>query len=401
MSDIDQRLRDRFAAYRAETLPQIAGPGPAQARRTLRRRRRTTAVAVAVAAVALAVAPIVANAALRGDGSVPPPAQTGEPITPPTSAPAPTPSAPLTPSTTTSTSPAAPDGRISRAQLLAARVDLPAWPSGMPETCLTSDVRLRPPSSTDYVSILADLELRHTDLDGDGASETVALVACRFGEALAKQLVAFDRDGNGAIVTMGRVVGTGDRVEDITDFAVTDGGRVRAQVADLQPCCSTPSYWARAQWRTYRWDGDRFPQSAGPTAFGPDTRLTDLVLTGGDLVLGPAGTGGRRPGTLTLTVTNKGPVDVARVGFGELKLIGTPDGGDWSACTPWHSDGSGADCLVPGLRAGERHTYRFRFLVNPSTVADSSPRLVHFDEDGRFWKDLTSKDNHVKLRVVS
>ncbi|MFI6783692.1 hypothetical protein [Micromonospora sp. NPDC050276] len=401
MTDIDPRLRERFAAYRAETVCRVTGPGPDQARRTLRRRRQTRAVVVAVTAIVLAVVPIVANAGLRGDGSVPAPAQTGTPTIPPTSAPAPTPSTPLMPSTTTTTSPAAPDGRISRAQLLAARVTLPAWPAGMPTTCLTSDVRLRPPSRTDYVPVLTDLELRYTDLDGDGAIETVALVACRFGEALAKQLVAFDRDGNGRIVTMGRIVRTGDGIADITDFAVSDGGRVRAQVADLQSCCSTPSYWARTQWRTFRWNGDQFPQSAGPTSFGPDTRLTDLVLTGGDLVLGPTGAGRKRPGTLTLTVTNKGPVDVARVGFGELKLIGTPDGGDWSLCASWQNDGSGADCRVAGLRSGERRTYRFRFLVDPSTVAESSPRVVHFDEDGRYWRDLTYGDTHVDLRVIS
>ncbi|MEK8109256.1 hypothetical protein NKG94_40245 [Micromonospora sp. M12] len=49
-------------------------------------------MAVAVTVIVLAVAPIVVNAALRDDGSVPVPAQTGEPTTPPPSTPAPTPS---------------------------------------------------------------------------------------------------------------------------------------------------------------------------------------------------------------------------------------------------------------------------------------------------------------------
>ncbi|MCO1598774.1 hypothetical protein M8C17_26855 [Micromonospora sp. RHAY321] len=401
MSDIDPRLRDRFAVYRAETVARVAGPGPDEARRTLRRRRRTMVAAAAVTAVALAVAPVVANAALRGDRSVPAPAATGEPTTAPTSAPPPTSPAPLTPSTTTSTSPAAPDGRISRAQLLAARVDLPAWPS-YATGCATSDVRLRPPSPTEARPTLADLDLGYTDLDGDGATETVALVTCRSGEGSAKQLLAFDRDGRGRIVTMARVVRTGDGLDDITDAAVTDDGEVRAQVADIQPCCSMPSYWAQKQWRTYRWTDDRFAQSDGPRSFGKDTRLTDLALAGGDLVLGPVGTDGKRPGTLTLTVTNNGPVDVAYVGFAELGFIGTLDSGDSSICVPWRkADESGTDCRTAGLRSGERRAYTFHLLVDPAALDKPRVRVVHFDDQDRHWRDLAYGNSHLEVRVVS
>ncbi|MEU1591134.1 hypothetical protein [Micromonospora sp. NPDC005710] len=401
MSDIDPRLRERFAAYRAETVSTIAGPGPDQARRTLRRRRQARAVAVAVTAIVLAVAPIVANAALRDDGPVPVPAQTGEPTTPPPSAPAPTPSVPLTPSTTTSTSPAAPDGRISRAQLLAARVDVPTWPS-YAQGCATSGVRLRPPASNQDVGTLADLDLGYTDLDGDGATETVALVTCRFGEASAKQLVAFDRDGKGRIVTMGQVVVTREGLDDITDAAVTEDGKVRAQVADIQPCCSMRSYWAQKQWRTYRWTGQGFTQSDGPKSFGQDPRLTDLVLTGGDLVLGPAEADGKRPGTLTVTVTNRGPVNVAKIGFGELSFVGTLTKADSSICVPWReSDESGADCRTAGLRSGERRTYTFHLIVDPTDLDQPRVRVVHFDDQDRHWQDLTHGDNFVDVRVVS
>ncbi|WP_328652082.1 hypothetical protein OG598_30260 [Micromonospora sp. NBC_00330] len=399
MSDIDPRLRERLAAYRAETISQIAGPGPDQARRTLRRRRQARAAAVAVTAIVLAVAPIVANAALRDDGSVPTPAQTGEPTTLPPSAPAPTPSTPLTPSTTTTTSPAAPDGRISRAQLLAARVDLPAWPS-YASHCATSDVRLRPSGRDTGVSTLADLDLGYTDLDGDGATETVALVTCRLGEASAKQLVAFDRDGHGRIVTMARVVGTKEGLDDITDAAVTEDGKVRAQVADLQPCCSMPSYWAQNQWRTYRWDDGRFTQSDGPRSFGTDPRLTDLVLTGGNLVLGPAGADGKRPGTLNLSLTNTGSVDVAHVGFAEIGHIGAMSKADSSICVPWRGgDDSGVTCRAAGLRAGERRAYTFHLLVDPTALRQPSVRVVHFDDQDRRWQDLTFKNNFVEVRV--
>ncbi|MEV5207139.1 hypothetical protein AB0K35_06620 [Micromonospora sp. NPDC053740] len=400
MSDVDPRLRERFAAYRAETISQIAGPGPDQARRTLRRRRQAKAVTVAVTAIVLAVAPIVANAALRNDGSVPTPAQTGEPTTPPPSAPAPTPSTPLTPGTTTTTSPAAPDGRISRAQLLAARVDLPAWPS-YARNCATSDVRLRPPTHTMGVPALEDLDLNYTDLDSDGATETVALLSCPIGEASAKQLVAFDRDGHGRIVTMARVIGTAEGLDDITDAAVTEDGKVRAQVADLQPCCSMPSYWAQNQWRTYRWHDGRFTQSDGPRSFGTDPRLTDLVLTGGDLVLGPAGTDGKRPGILSLSLSNTGPVDVAHIGFAGIDQIGAMSKADSSICVPWRGgDESGATCRTAGLRAGERRAYTFHLLVDPTALNQPSVRVVHFDDQDRRWQDLTRTNNFVEVRVA-
>ncbi|MEV4119096.1 hypothetical protein [Micromonospora sp. NPDC049645] len=401
MSDIDPRLRERFAAYRAETVAHLSGPGPDQARRTLRRRRRTRAVVVAVTAIVLAVLPIVANAALRGDGSVPTPAQTGEPTTPPPSVPAPTPSTPLTPSAATPSSPAAPDGRISRAQLLAARVTLPAWPS-YAQRCDTSDVRLQPWSRAQNGPLLADLELGYTDLDDDGATETVALVTCAAGEGSVKQLVAFDRDERGRIVTMARVVGFAKGLDDITDAVVTEDGKVRAQVVDIQPCCSMPSYWAQQQWRTYRWTGDGFTQVEGPRSFGRDPRLTDLVLSGGDLVLGPSGVDGTRPGTLTLTVTNKGPVDVAHIGFAQLSFVGTLSAADSATCVAWREgDESGANCRTAGLKSGKSRTYTFHLRVDPTELNQPSVRVVHFDDQDRHWRDLTYGDNRVDVRVVS
>jgi hypothetical protein len=131
---------------------------------------------------------------------------------------------------TPTATPNAPDGRISRAQLLAARVDLPTWPSYVPKTCVTADVRLRSGLIPDYVPALLDPELRYADVDGDGAAETVALISCRIGEASAKQVVAFDRDSAGRMVTMGQVVGTKEGLDDITDFTVLTDGHIRRQL---------------------------------------------------------------------------------------------------------------------------------------------------------------------------
>lgn len=403
MSELEDILvSGEFAAFRDAYAPEVRSAGPAEVRRTVRRRRRRAVITTA-AVVALAVAiPVGANAALHGRPS-PAPAESAEP-TPSESSPSPTPSDTPSPApSTTSPTPAAPNGRISRAQLLAARVDLPAWPSYVPESCTVKDVRLDPGPGIieDPVPVLFG-DLRYGDLDGDGAVETVGLIACRFAEASAKQVVAFDRDERGRIVTLGQVVGVREGMEDITDFSVAADGTVRAHVADIQPCCSTPQWWPQRQWRTYAWTGDRFSQTAGPTKFGTDPRLTDLTLTAGDLVLGRADASGKRPGSVTVTVTNKGPVDVPGVGFAEQFTIGEPAGGDLSRCRTAPAD-AGDACVLDGLKAGQSRTYTFRFLVDPAGPpggGQRSLRVIHFDAQGRYWQDRNLRDNFVNLHVV-
>ncbi|WP_422737005.1 hypothetical protein ACN263_26675 [Micromonospora sp. WMMD729] len=400
MSDLDPRLRERLAAYRADVTARAVGPGPDQARRTLRRRRRTRVVAVAAAAVVLVLAPVVANAALKGDRTPPVPAESVDPTPPPTTTPPTTPSTTPSPDSPPSAESGAPDGRISRQQLLAARLDLPDWPSLVPSTCTTSDVRLATSANKDAVPLLTDVQVAHADLDDDGAQESVALVACRYGEAFAKQVIAFDRDDSGRIVTLGRVVRTTNGVQDIVGLSVTAAGAVQVRVADLQPCCDTPSYWPQEQQRTYRFTGGRFTQTGGPTAFGKDPRLTDLRLTmTHTLVDAPDG----RTLTTVFTVRNAGKVDAAQVEFRGFD-VGEPAGGDWSRCDP---KAAAADdnqsCRLPGVPAGESRRYTFVHLVPDRSGAAAMKRsfqVVHFDAQDRQWRDLDDKDNRVQLPGV-
>ncbi|MFI7603922.1 hypothetical protein ACIBTV_02215 [Micromonospora sp. NPDC049366] len=397
MSDPQEILVDgELNAFREAYVPTVRPPGTGEVRRTVRRRRRTAVVAAAVAVLAVAI-PVGANAALDGRPTPPGPAQTGDP-TPSAPTPPPTPSASATPSATPAT-PAAPDGRITRARLLAARVDLPAWQTGVPGTCTTRDVRLREPQREYLPEVRGDL--RYGDLDDDGATETVALVACRYGEASAKQVVAFDRDRDGRIVTLGRVIGTREDMDDITAFSVEAGGVVRVQVADIQPCCGTPAWSPQRQWRTYKWTGERFDQTSGPTRFGADPRLTDLTLSAGDLRLSPTDESGQRIAFVTVTVVNKGPVDVPRLGFARFDTIGEPTGGTLTRCRAVDGDGSGA-CLLDPLAAGGRKTYTFEFRYGPE-VRTIRPQLqvIHFDAQDRYWADRKRQDNTVELNVVS
>ncbi|MEU8215696.1 hypothetical protein AB0C47_08010 [Micromonospora taraxaci] len=397
MSDFDPLLRERLTAYRNDVVSRVAGPGPDQARHHLRQRRRMTAAAVAAVAVVLVVAPVVANAALRDDRNPPVPAESVEPTPPPTSAP-PTPTPTGSPSATTGT-PNAPDGRISRAQLLATRVDLPSWPSGMAEGgCATSKVRLKDDTKDTYVSMLADNEFEHGDVDGDGAVETIAIVACRYGEASAKQVVAFDRNQDGRIVTMGRVVRTDDNFKDILAAEITPAGSVEVQVGDIVPCCEIPEYHRREQVRTYRWNGQRFNQTDGPTTFGKDPRLTDLRLGMTHELVDVPGDDTRRELTMVFTVTNAGPVDAPQVAFHGIER-GERAGGDWSRCDPKPlPDADQPSCLLPGVPSGESRRYTFVLLVPGQPGPEASTRgflVVHCDAQDRFWPDLKRDDNEV------
>ncbi|MEU1397601.1 hypothetical protein ABZ403_16280 [Micromonospora zamorensis] len=397
MNELDDMLvSGEFAAFREAYAPAVHPAGTAAVRETIRRRRRRTSM-ITAAAVVLAVAiPVGANAALHRPPE-PEPAQTVTP-TPSGTTGSPTPPASPSPSTASST-PAAPDGRITRSQLLAARLALPRWPQGAPTTCITDEVRLRSGSQQDSVPTLLG-EPRYADLDGDGATETVALVACRQGEASAKQVIAFDRDGAGRVVTMGRVVGTREGMDDVTDFAVQADGEIRVHVADIQPCCSTPEWAPQRQWRTYAWTGERFDQTAGPTKFGVDPRLTDLTLTAGDLIVGAADAKGKRAATLTVTVVNKGPADVPLLGFSNFYTVGEPAGGDLARCREVRSDAPDA-CVLDGLPAGDRKTYTFTFRYAPPSI-DNPPNLqvIHYDSQERWWSDLKWTDNEVELKTA-
>ncbi|GGM32284.1 hypothetical protein GCM10011608_16060 [Micromonospora sonchi] len=386
-----------FAAFRAAYAPAVRPAGTNAVRLTVRRRRQRAAVATAAAVVLAVVVPMGAHAALNRSDPSPVPGQTAEPTPPatptPTSAPAPT--TPMTTPSTASPTSAGPDGRISRAQLLAARVDLPVWPSYAPATCTTDNVRLREPQPEQRPELGG--ELRYGDVNGDGGTDTIALVACRYGEALAKQVVVFSRDDTGRIVTLGRVVGTREGMDDITEVAVASDGQIRVDVADIQPCCDIPDWWPQRQRRTYAWTGDRFKQTGGPTAFGVDPRLTDLTLTASPLVLDPPDGDGKRLASFTVTVTNKGPVDVPRLGFGHYFTLGERAGGDLSRCRIVTMSGT-ETCLLDGLPSGARRSYTFRFLTDPAEMAPMPSLLVvHFDGRDRHLKDRKPRDNSVDL----
>lgn len=356
-----------FDAFRAALLPQVTPAGPAAVRTTVRRRRRIAVTTAAAVAVALIVGPVAGYAALNRGPAPPPPASVTSPT--PTDSPSPSVSPSASPTQSASATPAAPDGRISRATLLKAKLNLPDWQADAPAWCTTNGVRLRDMANASAQKAPTLMTTVYADADGDGAQETVAILGCLLGEAAAQQVVVFDRDQQGHIVILGQVTSTEEGaaasggIEWITDLRTATPGSVQVQVADLQPCCDTPEAWAQKQWRTYGWTGLHFTQTGGPTTFGPNPLFTDLGITASDVVFStrPDDTSWRHA-TMTVTIRNAGPTTAKQpylwISFGTAVV--RHEGTGWSSCTEVSDTATVAStvvwCKLQPLRAGEQRT---------------------------------------------
>ncbi len=333
MSEYDDEtlVRDSFAHFRTLATAQAPEPDRDEVGAIARRRRRVR-VELAAVAVALALvvpAAVIAVTAHRGGTAVPLQTPTPSVSAPASASPSPSPSvsssAPLTP--------------ISFDELSRAGVDLPAWPAGTPNGCPSGHFRFT--GTTTKVSgqlTVTLVDALTDDVDHDGFAETVALLACQNQGAGTEQVVAFDR-GDGAIVTLGQVTGSGSGpVRGIAAIRADSGGAVGVQVADIGSV-QTPDWrqLAQLQWRTYSWNGHAFTQTAGPRSFPTNPRIADLGVTASDLTLNAGGDGAHH-GTLTVTVRNNGPGSPATA---QLDLFT----GDSMALTP----PAGVTCTLTGV----------------------------------------------------
>ena len=267
-------LAEEFARYRRTVLAEVEAPGPAAVRRTVRRRSRRRLAATATAALALFGGSALGYAAMSGPDHRPGPV---EPTPSVSASPTPTPTPtqpPALPGPAPARPPTVPDGRISRAQLLGAPVTLPAWRAG--PGCPTSQTRLTADAREGANSLLA---LDHGDVDGDGAVETVALVQCVLGTRGPMQVVAFDRDKEGKVIT--RRPG-GHEHHRQAGVAVRAGCRGRRHGPGAgrghrsRAVAGTPSGHNGSGGATAG-TGDAFSQVSGPTSFGPNPHLVNLV----------------------------------------------------------------------------------------------------------------------------
>jgi len=377
VADHDELLHGDFAAYRSALIAAVEPAGPAAVRSTVRRRRRMAVAATGALALALVAAPVVGYAALNRDGSSPPlPAGSADPV-PNTGAPTPT----ATPSATASPT----TGRIDRADLLTARLDLPAW--GPDGSCPTEGVRL-----VDGEGDVGDVRLenatrgvRYIDVDGDGTAETIAVLECLTRDLVPppQQVVAFDRDATGRIVTIGQVAHPNtDQPEWFRSLEVRPDGSVRIEVWLNPPSDGSSPTSANRQSRTYRWDGQRFVQTGGPSSF-PEPAPAKLTITATDLVYGPPDENGMRRGTMTVTITNTGGSEGQPIVTFPSRDSDEPEHTEWSDCRPLTAKPDGYRCLVEPLAPGKRKTYTFPFFTpTDAPPATATVRVDLADADG-------------------
>jgi hypothetical protein len=360
----DTRLLAAFASYRDEARTALPAQDIAGVHR-LARHRRTVRTAVAATAAAVAIAVPAIGYAVGGDHQrrPAPPAPPGPLVTPPAD-PSPGPTTSRQGTTSPPTSVRAPDGRISRDALTAAGVDLPAWdPSG--SACPTRGVTFRADQSVAFTAFI--VELAYSDVDGDGAVETTAIVGCRIGQAAVLQAVGFDRDRSGSIVTLGQVVSMSDTPGAVrTLFGLRAGadGRIGVQVGDAYPCCGIMPANVEHQWRWYAYDGRRFRQTGGPTAFTPVPKeYGSLKLTMTPVVLGPAEDGVRHA-MITITVHNDGPGTAPGVRLALALALADTAQPPPDVTVTAQTKGCGTEdrqlvCHYPALAAGASGDYRF------------------------------------------
>ncbi|MEU8168264.1 hypothetical protein AB0B97_17390 [Micromonospora sp. NPDC049004] len=386
-------LAEEFATYRRTALAEVEVPGPAAVRRTARGRGRRRLAATTATVLALFGGAAVGYAAMSGPDREP------GPVDPtPTISASPTPSgtASQTPSpsaTSGSPLPTAPSAKISRAQLLGAAVTLPAWRAG--RGCPTSGIRL---SGDDREGANWLLAFDQGDVDGDGAVEAVALVQCVLGSGGPMQVVAFDRDQQGRIVTLGRVVATSiDKPQWLFALDVVDDGTVRVQVGDIAPGGGWPGEWSQRQWRGYRLEGGSFAQISGPTSFGPNPHDVNLVVSATNLVLADA-PDGSRTGTITVRIRNGagGPAAYVALRLG-LPAAVRPDGDGWAACrNDPEKTREPLTCDLNQLGAGKEVRLTLGFRVAAGTTVgtgkadvDARPMDASFD----FVQEVYDPDN--------
>lgn len=267
---------------------------------------------------------------------------------------------------------APPDGHIPLAALREATLSVPEWPADNmrgPSGMLTFHdgvVSVTPQTVEDGQPPFADsvliLSVSYGDVDHDGADETIALLGAMI-EGGSKQLVAYDRDRAGNIVSLGRIVATTGEIRDIRSSSarVDKAGIVTAAVADYQRCCAdtTPQIW---QTRGYALRDGKFEQVSGPQRMPVNPHVTEMRVTAGTLELG-APRRGYRYGTLDVTVSHRRGAHPDKVTVWFYTDSGLERAGTKWPAVKKQGDSFGATIAAPAAGGSVTHAFAFRRKV--------------------------------------
>lgn len=389
----DERLvRDALEDYRAAVLPGIEPPGVTATRETARyqRRRRITTAAVA-ATMALVAGGATTYAASRPHSHHPVPAASHAPTPSPTRSDGSQPSPTGSPSTSSSS---APDGRISLAELDNTTLDIPGWTAT--SDCAPGRYKFRSGVATGqgysiYLPGNGSISLpnpAYLDVDGDNAQETIVTIACGTQD-MNDEVVAFDRDDHGDIVTLGAVAQIDwDAQPQMRLNGVREGADGTIEVRWTQLNQKYPV----SQWREYRWTGSDFIQTGGPTTV---PRLPSVSST---ITSHMTATSTGYQGTLTVEITNDasslntiGPVNL---GFTLPSTVTAAGTGRCDAGKEW------ASCQSPDLKPGE--TWTAVLQLTSDQAHQDTDQTVHgsvqlIDHTSRIVDDYKTKSFTITL----
>jgi len=331
--------------------------------------------------VGLALALAAAGCQEPANGTAAPPT-----VTPTTSSPAatPTPTA-APPKPTAGRDVVCPKGTPKRgragqpvtlADLCGATLDIPSWGES-DGACPHGRVRLtgaqfrkanddRPHGLVRYVL---------TDVDHNGIGDAVVLIGCHLGDPPIYQVAAFARDSGNAIQTLGQVVGpvNGD-INAAYDVAANADGSIRVNLSQPHGTSGSALAGIVFQWRTYRWTGNAFAQSAGSTSFDVDKSVTRLSVTASALTVAKA-KGASRAAKVTVTVRNTGTATVPDVWLRPiLDDFFTVLSGGTHHCTGKFDQ---VRCDVGDIPAGSA-----RGVTLDLTIAEDDVEYLHENADG-------------------
>jgi hypothetical protein len=294
----EDQMRDMFARFRDESVGDSPGPDLAWVHGLARRRQIARRTTLSVVALAMLAVPAVGYRLLAQEAGQP-----HETVSPQQVSGAPSERPSEDPSVAVSTSSATVQKAVTKDDLMAATLVIPAWP-GKREGCPAGEVdldRLPPVSREQQFSVGKVVPV---DVDRDGDTEAVALFSCGY-EGTVDQVLSVGRDDQGALRVMGRVVGSGDAdpLMDLIDLRPGRDGAVDVHVGDR---IGAEQEYVERQWRSYRWNGRQFAQVDGPRQFTPVAPSTDLGLSVTSTPFGPL-SDSAWTGAVTVAVTNAGP----------------------------------------------------------------------------------------------
>ena len=381
MAELDERdLQQAFDDLLRQTVPRVHPVGAEAARATARRRRNQRVVLAAFVAVIAVVVPLFVFVIPNRDGAMPVP-----PATPTSNAPSPT-GSPPPPSPSPEPSAAVTYTNAVTGPFDLAEATLPLdWSAAVFGTdygCTSGAIRFFAGRHIENAQVHQDImAVGHSDVDGDGNPDSLALVKCWNGIFGLSQLIAVTKEGS-TYRGLGVVVRSGmgfPGIGEISRFGVAATGEIRARVHNITICCDQTLDETAGQWRVFRLAGTTFTQIDGPQTFQANAALADIRVEPKPVTLGRKDANGIRHGTITVTVVNRGPADATGVRIVLPRNgITVGKGGDASRCV-------GRVCRIGDLDSGQSVTLSIPFSL-PYDVPDGE---TMFGMIGLFIDDYT------------